>query len=139
MAEALRSDLAGPRVVMGLLSAFGLLAALLSALGVYGLMSYSVAQRRHEIGIRLALGAKRIDVLKSVVGQAFQSALIGTGVGLVMALAMTSIMSGMLFGIGPRNATTFVLVAVFISGIAIVASYIPARRGSRIDPAETLR
>jgi len=139
MAEALRSDLAGPRVVMGLLSAFGLLAALLSALGVYGLMSYSVAQRRHEIGIRLALGAKRIDVLKSVVGQAFQSALIGTGVGLVMAFAMTSIMSGMLFGIGPRNAPTFVLVAVFISGIAIVASYIPARRGSRIDPAETLR
>lgn len=72
-------------------------------------------------------------------GQAFVSALIGTSVGLIMALAMTGIMSGMLFGIGPRDLTTFVLVAVFVSGVAIVASYIPARRGSRIDPAETLR
>jgi putative ABC transport system permease protein len=102
-------------------------------------MSYSVAQRRHEIGIRMALGARSIDVLRSVVGQALLSALTGTGFGLVMAFATTDLMRGMLFGIGPRDLTTFVLVPVFISGIAIVASYIPALRGSRIDPAETVR
>jgi predicted permease len=128
-----------PRNGALLLSGFGLLALLLAAVGLYGVISYAVSRRTREVGIRMALGARHADVLGLVVGEGFRLALIGVAVGLAAAFAVTRFLAGMLYGVSPTDPLTFVAVPVVLTVVAVVASYLPARRASRVDPMTALR
>jgi putative ABC transport system permease protein len=139
MDDAVAESIAQPRFRMLLLSTFACVALLLAATGVYGVMAYSVAQRTHEVGLRLALGAARGDVLRLVLGQAAWLALAGIGVGIAGALALTRSMSTLLFRVEPTDPITFTGVAVALAAIALLASFLPARRALRIDPMVALR
>lgn len=139
MTKLLSEAIASRRFNMMLIGLFAGVALLLASVGIYGVMSYSVSQRTHEIGIRLALGAQTRDVLKMVVGQGMALALIGVGVGLLAAIAMTRIMSSLLFNVSPTDAMTFVIVSLVLAGAALLACLIPARRATRVDPMVALR
>jgi predicted permease len=127
------------RVAAWTLGGFGILALLLAAIGIYGVVSYSVAQRTREIGVRVALGAKQRDVLRLVLGEGFFVIGIGLGLGLLLALASTRVLSGFLYGIGAGDPLTFAGVPLVLGLIALVASYVPARRATKVDPIEALR
>jgi len=131
--------LTNERVVAMLATFFGGLALLLAAVGLYGLMSYTVTRRTSEIGIRMALGAQRRDVLGLIVGEVTWLALAGIAAGVPLALAASRLISGMLFGVSPADPATIAFSAVILLGIAILAGYLPARRASRIDPMTALR
>jgi ABC-type antimicrobial peptide transport system permease subunit len=118
---------------------FGALAMLLSAVGIYGLLSQAVTQRTQEMGIRMALGAQVSDVLKLVLKQGMMLAVIGEAIGLVGALMLTRLMRGLLFGVTPNDATTFVAVIGMLSVVALLACYLPARRATKVDPLVALR
>jgi len=138
--EEVVGEAVGPqRFAMMLLGAFAALALVLASVGIYGVMAYSVSQRTHEIGIRMALGARRDKVLGMVVGQALVLALIGAGVGLAGALGLTQFLSSLLYGVGSTDPLTFALVPVLLVGMSVVASYIPARRATKVDPIVALR
>jgi ABC-type antimicrobial peptide transport system permease subunit len=122
-----------------LLSGFGTLALLLAAVGLYGVISYAVSRRTREVGIRMALGARHGDVLGLVVGEGFRLALIGVAVGLAAAFGATRFLGGMLYRVSPTDPLTFVLVPAVLTAVAVVASYVPARRASRVDPMTALR
>jgi putative ABC transport system permease protein len=112
---------------------------LLAAIGLYGVMSYSVVQRTHEIGIRMALGASRPDVLALVVKQGMTLALMGIAAGAMLSLGMTRLIAGMLFGITATDPLTFAGVAALLGTVAFLANYLPARRASNVDPMVALR
>jgi predicted lysophospholipase L1 biosynthesis ABC-type transport system permease subunit len=135
----LSNSVASQRFSMILLGGFALLALILASVGIYGVVSYLVAQRTNEIGIRMALGAQRGDVLKMIVGQGAKMALLGVAFGIAAALALTRLMSGMLFGVTPTDPLTFFAVAALLVAVALLACYIPARRASRVDPVVALR
>lgn len=138
--EQLLSDSVGaPRFHMVLLTAFGALALLLAAVGIYGLLSYSVAQRTREIGIRSALGARRADLLRLVVGEGLARSVLGLLLGLTGAFILTRFLAGLLFQVGTRDPYIFASVAATLLGVAFLASYLPARRAAKVDPMVALR
>jgi putative ABC transport system permease protein len=112
---------------------------LLAAAGIYGVVSYSVTERTREIGIRVALGAERVDVLWLIIAQAAMLALTGELAGIVLALGLTRLMASLLFGISAADPPTFAAVAILLSTVALAACYIPARRAIRVDPTVALR
>jgi putative ABC transport system permease protein len=127
-----------PRLNMTLLALFAAVALVLASLGIYGVLSYIVGRRTHEIGIRLALGATRGDVLRLVVGHGMTLALAGIAIGLAAAWAITQVLRGLLFGVSPHDPATFAAIAALLAAIALVASYLPGRRATRVDPVDTL-
>jgi putative ABC transport system permease protein len=139
--ETLRME----RLFAKLLTLFGLLAQQLAAIGLFGVLAYAVSQRTHEIGIRMALGANRFDVLKMIVRQGMTLAVIGVALGLVGAYVLTKYLeswmnlSQMLFGVKVSDPTTYAVIAVFLTLIALIACYIPARRATKVDPLVALR
>lgn len=124
---------------MEMVGLFAVTALLLAALGIYGVISYIVSERTHEIGIRLALGADSKSILRMVLRQAIGLALAGAAVGLVGALIVSRSIAGLLYGVRPADPLTFAGVAVLLMGVALLASYIPARRAIRVDPLVGLR
>jgi predicted lysophospholipase L1 biosynthesis ABC-type transport system permease subunit len=122
-----------------LLSSFSGLALILTAVGIFGAVSYSASQRTHEIGIRIALGARQREVLWLILGQGAKLALLGLGTGAVVALLLTGLMGGLLYGVSPTDPLTFGTVAIVLLGVAVAACYIPAHRAMRVDPMVALR
>jgi len=137
--EAVADSIASQRFSLILLGAFAGLALLLAGIGIYGVLSYLVGQRTREIGVRMALGAQRLDVLRMVLRDGARMTMVGALIGLVAALALTRLMASMLFGVRPTDPVTFAAVAVFLCGIALFACYIPARRAAKVDPMVALR
>ena len=139
MDQAIDDDNARPRFELWLLGVFAGVALLLAALGIYGVMSYSVSRRTHELGIRMALGAAREDVVRMVVMQGMRLALVGGACGMIAALLLTRLMSNLLYGVQSTDPVTFATGALVVCGVALLASYIPARRATRVDPVAALR
>jgi putative ABC transport system permease protein len=139
MNEILADSIARQRFSMLLLAVFAGVALLLAAVGIYGVMSYSVAQRTHEIGIRMALGAQTSAVLRLAVGYGLKLVIAGVVIGLIAAFALTRVMSTLLFGVTPTDPATFTVISLLLIGVAAVASYIPARRATKVDPIIALR
>jgi putative ABC transport system permease protein len=139
MEQRLSNSVAQPRFRTLLLAIFAVLALVLSAVGIYGVMSYSTQQRTHEIGIRIALGAQTGDVLKLVVRQGMVLTLIGVVIGLALSFALTRFLSSLLFGVSATDPGTFIAVSVLLAIVALVACYIPARRAAKVDPIVALR
>jgi putative ABC transport system permease protein len=137
--QYLNQGFAQPRFLTLLLGLFAALALALAAIGLYGLVSYSVSWRTHEIGIRMALGAEKRDVLRLVVRQGFKLTTIGVAIGIAGCFLVTRFLSSLLYGVKPTDPLTFIAVAFILAGVALLASYIPARRATRVDPMVALR
>jgi ABC-type antimicrobial peptide transport system permease subunit len=139
MDQIIADSLAARRFSMILLGIFAALALLLSSVGIYGVISYLVGQRTQEIGIRVALGARRWDVLRLVLSHSVQMAVLGVLIGVAASLALTRLMDKMLYGVSATDPITFFAVAIILTCVALAASYIPARRAMRVDPIIALR
>ena len=132
-------SIAEPRFVMLLLTLFTALALCLAAIGLYGVLGYAVAQRTREIGIRVALGARRRDVLGLVLREALRLTALGVALGLVGAFVATRVLRSLLFEVKPTDPATFICLSLLLTFVALVASYIPARRATKVDPLVALR
>ncbi|PYJ87057.1 MAG: permease, partial [Verrucomicrobia bacterium] len=139
MEEWVADSVAKPRYRTLLLSVFSAVALLLSVVGIYGVVSYAVTHRTREIGLRMALGAQKWNVLSLVIGQGMKLALIGVGVGVAAAMALTGVMRNLLYEVKPTDLLTFACVAILLLGVALFACWLPARRAAKIDPMEALR
>ena len=139
MDDVVATSYAARRLTMILLGVFAALALVLACVGIYGVISYLVGQRTQEIGIRMALGAQRRDILVLVLGEGTKMALIGAAVGIAASLALTRLMAKQLFGVSAHDPLTYAGVAFVLMLVAIAACYIPARRAVRVDPMKSLR
>jgi putative ABC transport system permease protein len=139
MSEVVSLSTSRDRFYMWLMTVFGSAALLLAAIGIYGLMAYSVAQRTPELGIRLALGADASQVKNMVVWQGLRLALVGVAIGLASAFGLTRLIATLLFGVTPRDPLVFTAVPVVLGAVALLAVWLPARRASRVDPILALR
>ncbi len=137
--DLLAQSVARQRFVTLLLGMFAILAVVLAAVGLYGLVSYSVSLRTHEMGVRMALGAQNAAVLKSVVGQGLKLAVSGVAIGIVGALVLTRLLSSLLYGVKPTDPLTFIAASLLLTSVALIACYIPARRATKLDPMVALR
>src|SRR5215813_1352248 len=139
MDQVIADSVQSRRFVMLLLSMFAALAMLLAGIGLYGVMSYSTAQRTREIGIRMALGAHKQDVVKLVVAQGMTLTLIGIALGMIASVVLTRTISGLLYGVGAMDGYVFTVVSGLLASIALLANYFPARRAAKVDPMVALR
>jgi predicted permease len=139
MEKTVADSISNKRFTMTLLGVFSLLALLLASVGIYGVLSYLVGQRTKEIGVRMALGAQKFDVLRMVLKDGARMTLVGIVLGLVGAVGLTRLMRSMLYGVRPTDPLTFVCVAALLCAIAMLACYVPARRAMKVDPMEALR
>lgn len=139
MDSLVERTLATERTTMILLGVFALVAILLAAVGLYGVMSSIVTQRTNEIGVRIAIGAKPSDILKMILSRGFTLTMIGVMIGLAGSLALTRMLSSLLYGVGATDPATFCGVSLLLVAIALVACYLPARRATRVDPVVALR
>ncbi len=139
LADQVDASIASPRLVAELSAFFGILAVFLACVGIYGLTSYAVSRRTNEIGIRMALGATRGKVLKLVLGQGFKLTLLGVAIGILGALGLTRFLSSLLYGVKPTDPATFIAASLILTAVALIASYVPARRATKVDPMVALR
>jgi ABC-type antimicrobial peptide transport system permease subunit len=139
LSDHLAEALGGERLTAALVSAAGGMALLLAIVGVYGVIAYGVARRRKEIGVRVALGAAPVDVVRLVVAEGLNVTLIGIALGTIAALGATQLLASMLYGVDPRDAATFTGAAVLLTVVALLAAWLPARRAVRLDPVTALR
>jgi ABC-type antimicrobial peptide transport system permease subunit len=139
MEASLSENIAPPRFRAVLLSIFAGLAVCLAIAGVYGVMAYAVGQRSNEIGLRMALGANQSDVLKLVLRQGMLLTVVGVTLGVISSLAVTRVLSSLLYGVRPTDVTTFAAVSLTLTFVALAASYVPARRATKVDPMVALR
>jgi ABC-type antimicrobial peptide transport system permease subunit len=139
MNEVISESLAQRRFAMIVLAVFAAAALLLASLGIYGVISYMVGQRTQELGIRVALGATRRDIMRLVLGHGLKMALAGVAVGLVAAFGLTRLIRTMLYGVEANDPVTFAIIAVLLTIVAVVACYLPARRATKVDPLTALR
>jgi predicted permease len=139
MKEVVTRSMAAPNSIAWLFATFAAMALLLGAVGIYGLISYRVAERTHEMGVRMALGAKRVDVLRLIVGQGLLLGLMGVVAGGAAAFGLTRLLGGLLYGVKPVDPATFAIVPLLLLAVAVAAAYIPARRATRVDPVESIR
>ena len=139
MDEVIAGSFAARRLSMILLGVFAGLALVFACVGIYGVISYVAGQRTHEIGVRMALGAQRGDVMRLVLGEGAKMALLGVGAGIAGALALTRLMASQLFGVSAHDPLTYGVVAILLMSVALLACYLPARRAVRVDPLVALR
>jgi ABC-type antimicrobial peptide transport system permease subunit len=139
MQEVYDKSVARTSFTLVMLAIAGAMAMALGMIGIYGVISYTVSQRRREVGIRLALGAQRGDVMQMLLRQGAKTALVGVAIGIAAALGLTELMRGLLFGVSAQDPLTFVAVAALLMSVALLASYIPARRAMLVDPVVALR
>jgi len=137
--DLISGSVAQPRFYSRLLGALSAAALLIAAVGIYGVAAFSVSQRTHEIGIRLALGAERADILRMILRSSLPLILVGVGLGLCGAVAVTRVLQSFLFEVKPTDIATFAVVSVLLAAVALLACYIPARRATKVDPMVALR